>query len=100
MSLLTLPVYKDEADVHSNPAVDTADQNTHATSGGKLIPKKVAEILIKWVVDTWVVQSVWSAGTIVALEATNPVTTETAWYDYPMNDFIAAQCCASPDPIG
>lgn len=97
MSLLLLSTYKGEDNVHHNPPVDLADQNTHADVDGKLVPKTVSEVLIKWVTSAWVVQSVFSAGTVVATQTKNPSDGTTAWYNIPLNDFIAGQCCATPD---
>lgn len=97
MSLISVPIFKTEDGVYTEAPV-ASDFNPHGLVGTRLEPKKVREIMIKFTAGSWVEQSVWSAGTVIAIETTHPGTFETAYLDYPINDFINSQCCSEPDP--
>jgi hypothetical protein len=97
MSVISTAIFKDEAGVYHHPAIP-GNFNTHSLTTKRFFPAH--EILIKWIVAAWVKQSVFSVGTVVALEAVNPDSGLTTWLDYPLNDYNSAECCIEGNPGG
>jgi len=95
MSILNLPIYRTEAGVHANPAVNGLVY-THCDNGEKNIPKEFKEVLIKWDGAEWIEEPSWIGGTgqVVALRIDNPCEATYSYVNGNYNDFnLAVACC-------
>lgn len=102
MSSLVVPIYRTEAGVHTNPAVNGLF-STHCDDGGTDVKKTFREVFIYFQAGAWIISPVLvgpdpGPATIVALEVYNPCTDEYALINYPINDFRLRQLCCNNDP--
>lgn len=99
MSVITTGFYRNEAGVHSNPAV-SGSIDTHC--GTDLERKPFKEVFIHWNGSAWVEDATFNpegTNTRAALKVENPCDNSYAYINTGWNDFRLAQlCCAYSAP--
>ena len=100
MSIISIPIYRTEAGVHTNPAVNGL-VSTNCEDGLYTVNKTFFEVLIHWTGAAWVEDPVYvPAQSIPALKIVNQCDSTFAYVNYPLSNFrLAGQCCVDETPV-